>query len=185
MKRFLFVSVTFLIVLTACQKTIQYIKTPGTLEIVVEDDGKFPEFLVGKWVGDKYGWGFIFKPDGTILRARIAMGQTEITPGKVTTVPTVTGGKAIYVPGHWTVSYLPADRELIVDVVMNYIRIDVGDQVFRGRTRDIITGTVSKDGNLWRTVVSSFPEYEGFPNDPNDLPYTTEVIFTKSEEEEI
>ena len=157
--------------------------TPGSLEVIVEDGGKFPEFLVGKWEGDKGGWGFIFEPGGTIFVARIPMGKTEVRPGKITTLDTYGGGKAIYVPGDWLVVYSPDSRELTVDTVMSYIRIDMGDQALQGKTRDIVTGTVSEDGELWRTTVSSFPEYEGFPTDPNDLPYTREVVFRKIEEE--
>jgi hypothetical protein len=127
-----------------------------------------------------------FEPDGRILVARIAMGNAEITPGKVTTGETVTGGKAIFVPGDWRVNYSPAFRELTVDLAMNYIRMDVevNDKAIQGRTRYIVIGTVSEDGDLWSTTVSSFAEYEGFPFDPNDMPYTEEVNFTKVVEEE-
>ncbi len=183
MKRLLFISVIFLLVLAACQEVSQYIKTPGTLEVIVEDGGKFPESLVGKWEGDKGGWAFIFEPDGRISRARISMGRTEIVPGQIKTLPTHGGGQAIYVPGDWSVIYSPADRELTVDIVMNYIHIDMGAQALQGKTRDIISGTVSEDGKLWRTIVSSFPEYEGFPNKPEDLPYLQDVNFVKIEEE--
>lgn len=184
MKRLLFLLGAVLVSgLAGCQEPSRYSKTPGTLEVIVEDGGEFPEFLVGKWEGDKDGWAFIFEPGGTIFVARISMGRTEVMPGKVTTVPTITGGRAIYVPGDWSVIYSPADRELTIDIVMNYIRIDMGAQVFQGKTRDIISGTVSEDGKTWHTTVSSFPEYEGFPTDPNDLPFTREVNFTKVEEE--
>jgi hypothetical protein len=186
MKRLLFLLGAVLVSgLAGCQEPSRYSMTPGSFEVIVEDGGKFPEYLVGKWVGDRYGWGFIFEPDGKIFRARIAMGQMEVTPGKVTTGETVTGGKAIFVPGDWLVIYSPASRELTVDLVMNYIRmdVDINDRAIQGRTRDIITGSVSEDGKLWRTIVSSFPEYEGFPFDPNDLPYTEEVNFTKVVEE--
>jgi len=182
MKRFLFISGTFLIVLSACQETGQYVKTPGNLEVVVEDNGEFPDFLVGKWVSDKDGWVFIFEPDGRISRAQISMGRTEIVPGEIKTLPTRGGGKAVYVPGDWQLIYSPASRELSVDVVMNYVRVEMGDQTLQGKARDIITGTVSEDGQLWRTFVSSFPEYEGFPNKPEDLPYLREVDFVKVKE---
>jgi len=183
MKRLLFICVILLFVSSACQQTVQYIKTPGSLNVIVEDDSEFPEFLVGKWESDKEGWGFIFEQGGDISVARISMGRTEVTPGKVTKVPTITDGEAIFVPGDWQVIYLPADRELTVDIIMNYIRIEMIDQALQGKTRDIITGTVSEDGKLWRTVVSSFPEYELFPTDPNDLPFTRDVNFVKIEEE--
>jgi hypothetical protein len=184
MKRLLFLLGAVLVSgLAGCQEPSRYSMTPGSLEVVVEDGSKFPEFLVGKWVGDKSGWGIIFEPDGTIFRARIAMAQMEITPGKVTTVPSLSGGKAIFVPGDWLVNYSPAFRELSVDLAMNYIRIDIKDDVLQGRTRYIVTGTVSEDGDLWPTTVSSFAEYEGFPIDPNDMPYMEEVNFTKVVEE--
>jgi len=183
MKRLLFLFGIILVSgITGCQEPSNYSMAPGSLEVMVEDDGHFPEFLVGKWMGDKDGWAFIFEPGGTILVARIAMGRTEVKPGKVTTLDTYGGGKAVYIPGDWKVIYSPAYRELTVDIVMNYIKVEIRDKVFQGKTRDLVTGTVSEDGNLWRTVVSSFPEYEGFPMDPNDLPVTNDVVFTKIKE---
>lgn len=185
MKRFLVLfNCALLLVLTGCQEPSRYSMTPGSLEVVIEDGGEFPEYLVGKWVGDKKGWGFIFEPGGTILVARIAMGRTEIKPGKITTLDTYSGGKAIYVPGDWLVNYSPASRELTVDLVMNYIHIDVKDGALQGKTRYVVIGTVSEDGDFWPTTVSTFPEYEGFPTDPNELPFTEEVNFTKVVEEE-
>jgi hypothetical protein len=184
MKRLLFLLGAVLVSsLAGCQEPSRYSMTPGSLEVVVEDGGKFPEFLVGKWVGDKYGWGFIFEPDGNIFRARIAMGQVEITPGKVNTIPTITDGKGIFIPGDWLVSYSPAFRELYIDLVMNYIHIDFGDGALKGKTRYVVIGAVSEDGDSWPTTVSSFMEYEGFPIDPNDMPYTEVVNFTKIVEE--
>ena len=88
-------------------------------------------------------------------------------------------GEAVYIPGDWLVQYSPDDRELIVVAVMNYIRIDWLDSVFQGKTKYILIGNVSEDGQMWQTTVYSFPEYEGFPVDPNDLPYTKEVDFVK------
>jgi len=183
MKRFLILSnCALLLVLTSCREHSRYSMKPGSCEVIVEDGSEFPEFLVGKWEADKEGWAFIFEPGGNIYVARIAMGRTEIVPGKVKTWPTRGGGQAVYVPGDWQVIYLPASRELTVDIVMNYIRVEMGDQLFQGKTRDIITGTVSEDGKLWRAVVSSFPEYEGFPTGPEDVPFISEVNFTKVEE---
>jgi hypothetical protein len=179
MKRLTFLSnCVLLLVLTGCQEPSRYSTTPGSLKVIVEDGGKFPEFLVGKWEGNG-GWGFIFEPGGNIFVARIAMGRAEIVPGEIKTIPTHMGGEAIYVPGDWLVVYSPSERELAVDMVMNYIRVEMGDKVLQGKTRDIIIGTVSEDGKLWRGTVSSFPEYEGFPTEPNDLPFEQKVILKK------
>lgn len=291
----------FLLALTGCWGPARYNMSPGSVEVFVEGDGEFPEFLVGKWEGDKKGWGFVFEPDGKISVARIAMGRTKIIPGKITTLETWGGGtsgitsgnvtfsngsansgnyearlffnnsykaeaaaeftvaspplppvekekskanlefgmasppqpsvetdnpvyevneaivvnfsnaagnawdwiglyekgaandapidwfytdgrksgEAVYIPGDWLVQYSPDDRELIVVAVMNYIRVDWLDGVFQGKTKYILIGNVSEDGQMWQTTVYSFPEYEGFPVDPNDLPYTEEVNFVK------
>ena len=105
--------------LAGCQEPSHYSMTPGSLEVVVEDGGKFPDFLVGKWEADKDGWAFIFEPGGNIQVARISMGRTEIMPGKVKTWPTRGGGQAVFVPGDWQVIYSPASRVLTVDIVVN------------------------------------------------------------------
>jgi hypothetical protein len=184
MKRLLFLLVAVLVLdLAGCQEPSRYSMIPGSLEVIVEGDGEFPEFLVGKWVGDKDGWGFIFESGGKILVAKISMARVEIVPGVVKTMPTISDEDAIFVPGDWLVLYSPDSRELTVNMAMNYIKIEMGDQVFQGKTRDIVTGTISEDGELWRTIVSSFPEYEGFPTGPEDVPFVSEVNFTKVEQE--
>ena len=173
----------FLLALTGCHGPAKYNMSPGSVEVIIEGNGEFPEFLVGKWQSNKDGWEFVFEAGGKIPVARIAMGRTKITPGQTTTLPTRSGGKAVYVPGNWLVIYSPANRELTVDVVMNYIRIEMGDNVLQGKSRDILIGPVSEDGTMWHATVGRIPEYEGFPNDPNDLPYIREVIFEKIADE--
>ena len=293
--------VFFLSAIAGCQQHPRYSMSPGTLEVFIEGDGEFPEFLVGKWKGDRGGWEFVFEPDGTISEAIIAMGRTKIIPGEKTILSTAAGGtagiikgsvtfanglveggdyevrlffdnsykseataefsvvspssssmetvkrrataksraassqlasvktdksvysenepikvdfsnasgdsqdwiglyvqgaandvpidwlytdgrksgEAVYVPGDWLVIYSPADRSLTVDVVMDYVRVEMGGSVLQGKEKNVLVGTVSEDGKMWQVTVNSFPEYEGFPTDPNDLPYIRQVIFTK------
>ena len=88
-------------------------------------------------------------------------------------------GEAVYIPGDWSVIYLPNDRELVVKIVMNYISVNMGINTLRGKAEYVLTGPVSEDGRIWWTTVHSFPDFEILPTDPNDLPYTSEVIFEK------
>ena len=165
------------------QQESKYIMTPGELEVVIIGDGKFPEELAGNWKGNKEGWAFTFEKDGRVSKAIIAMGKRKIIPGEITTVPAILGGTATFVPGDWLVTYDPDNRELAVKVVMNYINIELGEQTFRGKSEDIIIGTVSEDGSVWNVTINSFPEYEMFPNNPEELPYTQEATFLKTEKD--
>lgn len=63
---------------------------------------------------------------------------------------------------------------------MNYIRIEMGEKTLVGKSEDIIIGTVSEDGSVWNATLNSFPEYGGFPVNPDELPYTQEVTFLKT-----
>jgi len=38
------------------------------VEVVIDGDGRFPGFLVGRWRADKGGWEIVFEPDGTNFR---------------------------------------------------------------------------------------------------------------------
>ncbi len=286
----------FLLALTGCQRPALYDMTLGSVEVFIEGGGEFPEFLVGRWKGDKGGWEFVFEPNGTISKAIITVGRTRIIPGEITTLETHGGGtsgiangnvtfsdglanggdyearlffknsykveaiaefsvvlpsrpsattdasvksrtkslasletnksvyevnepiginfsgasgnyqdwiglyekgdandkyidwfytdgtksgEAVYIPGDWSVIYSPADRELTVAIVMNYIRVEIADGALEGKANYVLVGPVSEDGRIWWTTVHSFPDFEILPTDPNDLPYTSEVIFEK------
>ena len=97
------------------------------------------------------------------------------------------GGKGIFEPGQWTVQYSQAKRELTVEIEIEHFTVDLGDNVLKGRTRDILIGLVSSDGQLWWPDRFAFPEYiadtEKYPNhklpfDPNDNPRES-LIFRK------
>ncbi len=193
MKRFLMLFVCLFLILNiaGCQEDKKqesdpqknkYIMTPGKLEVVIIGDGEFPEELVGTWEGNKDGWAFTFEKDGRISKAIIAIGKAEIIPGEISTWPT-RFGTATFIPGDWLVTYDPEIRELAVKVVMNYINMELGEETFRGKSEDIIIGTVSESGAVWNATVNSFPEYEKFPMDPEELPYTQKATFLKAEKD--
>jgi hypothetical protein len=127
--------------------------------VTIDGDGKFPDFLIGRWKADRGGWEFNFEPDGTISSAVVSIGRVTMKPGQTTTVPMQLGGKGIFEPGRWTVQYSHAQRELIVEIVIDHFHIEMGDNVLRGKTRDFFVGLVSQDGQLWPVERISFPEY--------------------------
>lgn len=119
------------------------------VEVIIVGQEEFPEFVVGKWVDQKTGWEFVFRPDGSISTAVYALGRVAIVPGKVTRLPTLGGGKGVFEPGQWTVTYSTEGRELAVTVVMEHLFQDVGDHSIEGSTVDVLAGPVSQDGMTW------------------------------------
>ena len=123
---------------------------PGRgVEVIITGDGQFPDELVGKWVDEKEDWEFVFEPDGRISTSVIALGKVRIVPGEVTRFPTRFGGKGIFEPGLWTVTYHPESRELAVEVVIEHFLQDVGNQSIEGSTPELLVGPVSADGSRW------------------------------------
>lgn len=162
------------------------------VEVIIDGDGQFPDFLVGTWRADEGGWEFVLEPDGTISSAVISLGRTRMQPGRVTTVPTQLGGEGVYKPGVWTVQYSHESRELIVEIVIDQFRVELGDNMLHGRSRDFFIGSVSKDGQLWWAERLSFPEYVvntrkyhnfKLPFDPEDNPREG-LLFQKVAESE-
>ena len=189
MKRFwLSLFVVSLSVIAGCQEPV--VSTPKELkpvEVIIDGDGKFPESMAGTWKANEMSWEFTFEKDGTILEATIAMGSMPIIPGQMKTVPLIEGGEGVYDPGQWTVQYSPTTRELIVNVVMERIRLQVGEQILDGESTDTLMGTISEDGKTWTADWHSFPRYTAYTPDPMPLinkdkfnPQAT-LIFTKVE----
>jgi hypothetical protein len=147
------------------------------VEVFIDGDGEFPEFLVGTWQADKGGWEVVLEPDGKISSAVVSLGRVRLTPGEVTTTQMVLGGEGLFKPGKWTVQYSPAKRELIVEIAIEHFRVEMGENVVQGKTRDFFIGLVSSNGRFWWPDRYSFPEYIvdtkenpnlKLPFDPND-----------------
>lgn len=176
--------VILLLSVTGCQEVekqdaIKYDMTPGTTEVIVEGGGAFPDFLVGKWKGNKGKWGMVFESDGSLSKVRIALGSTMLLPGQKNVLHTKGGGEAVYIPGNWTVAYIPETHELVVRIIINYIRVEMGTSTLIGKHEYTLEGIVNEQEDLWEAAVSAYPEFERLPNRPEDLPYASEVVFTK------
>lgn len=156
------------------------------VEVLVEGGGKFPRSLAGTWSAREKGWEFVFERDGTISSAVIDSGMVRVKPSrKVTKASLRDGGEAIYKLGRWTVQYTPQNRELAVEVVVDYCRIGIADRGLEGSSIDWFVGPVSEDSKTWKAEWFTFPKYvmlapepEPMPFDPNENPIET-LIFRK------
>jgi len=189
MKRLLALLVWGLCVLSfgSCRSFIGH---KGGVEVIVDGDGEFPAFLVGRWKADESSWEIVFEPDGTISSAVVSIGRVRMKPGQVTTVPMKLGGKGVFEAGPWAVQYSPQRRELVVEIAIASFRVELGDSVVKGRTLNIFAGSVSPDGRSWWANRFSFPEYvadtKKYRNrrltvDPDDNP-PEELLFRKVSE---
>jgi hypothetical protein len=165
-------------------------KLKSGVDVIVDGNGQFPAPLAGIWKSNDGIWEIVLESDGKISSSVISLGRVRIRPGQVTTVPMKLGGKGIFEPGQWTVQYLQEQRELIVEIKIDYFRTELGDDVITGRTHDFFVGSVSEDGKLWWADRFTFPEYIAdtkkyhnykLPFDPNDNPRES-LIFQKVSE---
>jgi len=157
------------------------------VEVIIDGNGRFPKNLAGLWRSENNVWDIYLKPDGKISWAVISLGEVKIEAGKTRIVPMRQGGKGVFEPGQWSVIYLQRQRELSVEIAIDYFRTELGESVIHGKTRDIFTGTVSKDGTLWKADRFSYPEYivdsnsyknYKLPVDTNENPKET-LLFRK------
>jgi len=161
------------------------------VEVTIDGIGQFPEYLVGTWKAEEDDWEFVFEPDGKISSAIASIGRVKLRPGKTTTVQMQLGGKSVYKPGIWSVQYSHQQRELVVEIVIDHFRVELGNDVIEGSTRDFFIGSLSTDGKSWWADRLSFPEYVvntdkyhnyKLPFDPKDNPRES-ILFRKVTEE--
>jgi hypothetical protein len=164
-----------------------FVESERGVEVIIDGDGQFPAFLVGTWESDNGAWEIVFEPDGKISSAIVSLGRVRMKPGQRTIVPMKMGGKGVFEPGQWAVQYSQEQRELIVEIVIDRFRVEFGDSVLQGRTRDFFVGSVSGDGTSWWADRFSYPEYVAdtktyhdykLPFDPNDNPRAS-LLFQK------
>jgi hypothetical protein len=159
----------------------------NAVEVIVDGNGQFPESLAGLWRSDNNAWEIELEPDGKIAWAIISLGSVKIEPGMITAVPMRLGGKGIFKAGRWAVWYLQKQREITIEISIDYFRTELGQDVIHGKTRDIFSGPVSQDGKLWWAERYSYPQYivdtstyheYKLPVDPNENPKES-LLFRK------
>ena len=173
--------VVTLVPLAGCQQA------GSSVEVLVADGGKFPEFLAGKWREKENGWEFVIEPDGKISSLVHTIGRVTIRPGRTTTVPMIKKGKGVYEPGPWLVYYAPDELELTIKVSLRHFLARFGKNRIVGESTDIFAGTVEPNSNFWTADWTSYPEYivttdtykdYKLPMDPNEYS-KGDLIFEK------
>jgi len=170
-------------ILTGCQDANR------DVNLIIEGGGKFPAFLVGTWISDKFDWEFVFEADGDISTAVIDSGLIRTKPGPRVVTTTIKGaGSATYKLGLWTVQYTPANNELSVEIVVEQFHLQGSNFGIKGSSTDYFVGTVSEDDQVWKaewfTMPKNYiysmdePEPQEIEFDPSDNPVET-LIFTK------
>jgi hypothetical protein len=129
------------------------------VKVVVEGQQEFPASLAGRWKADRQGWEFVFEPDGRISSAVIAFGRVSVVPGRTTTTPTRTGAQATFTPGPWTVYYEPATQELTLRIVMDHVRVPMGENVVEGSSTDVLSGPISSETGVWQVQWTTYTRY--------------------------
>lgn len=127
--------------------------------VTVEGHAPFPESLAGRWRADRDGWEFAIEPDGRISSAVISMGRVRVVPGQTTTRKTRSGGRGEFTPGAWTVHYQPDTGDLTVKIVMDHVRVEMGDAVIEGACTDAFSGKISVADGVWLAQWTTFTQY--------------------------
>ena len=155
------------------------------VDVIVEDGGQFPEFLVGTWRAEDAGWEFVFEPDGTISSAVIDNGMVRVNPSDgVATIELQDNGIGTYKLGRWSVNYSASNRELIVKVIVDEYHLDMLTYGLKGSSEDFFVGYITNDNSLWYATWYTFPEIitltpepTKLPVDPNDQ--ARDIVFKK------
>jgi len=159
-----------------------------SVKVIVDGGGAFPPSLAGAWQADDHGWEIVLDDNGRITSAVISLGRIRIKPGETTTVPLRMKGEGIFEPGQWLVQYTPAERNLVVEILVEKFNMTMGGGTLRGSTRDLLMGPVSPNGQTWQAQWFSYPEYfidtdihtnKKLEDDPNLNPKAT-LTFTKT-----
>jgi hypothetical protein len=146
-------------------------RSRGGVDVVVEDGEHLPDGIAGRWQADRDRWEFVFAPDGRILSAVIGLGRVRVVAGRVTTVPTWSGNKAVFAPGRWTVHYAPDTRQLTLRIVMDHVCVRMAGDTLEGSSTDVFTGPIDLTKGLWQADHTTFTRYTAYTADkpPADL----------------
>ena len=149
----------------------------GGVIVIIEDSGHISDSLAGTWQSDKYGWEFVFEPDGTISSAVVPLGNVRVEPGKITKVPMKLDGEGTYKPGEWVVVYSPPQRMLTVTITLDRIHLELGKGLLKGSSRDVFTGQLSEDGETWFAEWTSFTNYTAHTAEFQDFDLSSDPIY--------
>jgi len=183
----------FLLVPAGCKDTgkqdrgseetvVEPVPPRGEVEVVVEGNGEFPEFLVGVWQAqmEQGEWAFKFEPDGSISKiAHSLAGWVDVVEDRVYLEGPEPGTYATFAMGPCEANYDMKTRELRVTIILAYYQLVLPQEQSEGSAYDFFIGPVSEDGKRWTASWQHFDWLEGADFTESDLPIV-QLIFTKA-----
>jgi hypothetical protein len=141
----------------------------------------FPEVMTGLWEGGtaKSKWAFEFQTDGTIFRMNHAMaGEVDLSEGGAH----IEGGagpvSTEFLLGPCQAEYDPDTREVTIEVIVDYYKIQSLGTALEGSQSDLFKGPVSEDGKTWNAEWLSYLEIKD-KELRRDMIKPKHIIFTK------
>ncbi|MDD5135026.1 MAG: hypothetical protein PHP01_06425 [Phycisphaerae bacterium] len=153
----------FMLFVAGCQES-------GKTETAVKVDSDFPASFAGTWIAEDSPWKIILSKKGEVISAILPFGEVEVKPNQKTIVEMKDGSKSVYTAGDFGVNYSLLNRNLEVTIEMKSLHVVFMDEVIDGNSTAIFTGTISKDGKTWDTLLLELIDYgPRFPQDPNTI----------------
>ncbi|MFA5553996.1 MAG: hypothetical protein WCZ89_09565 [Phycisphaerae bacterium] len=142
---------------------------PGHTAVQTETD--FPEFLVGVWESNEFGWGFKFAPDGTISKLIHTVGvPIDVREGQYYSENPDYQGMGLFILGPCDVNYDLQSKYLKVSVILEYFRIEIMGDYLEGWSKDYFEGFISEKDLIWDVQWLSYSMLEGgTPPDVNSI----------------
>jgi hypothetical protein len=151
-----------------------------------EGEGHFPAFLVGVWQVEQGNfqnrWGFKFEPDGTISKIiHSVIGPVNLAEEGIYLEGPDPNTYAMFVMGPCEAKYDSDTRELSVEIVLDFFRMQLPEGELEGKSHDYFNGPVSKDCRSWQVKWRNYGWLEGAaPPDANVIEAHPEpLVFTK------
>jgi hypothetical protein len=137
-------------------------RSRDTVDVVIEGGGGLPDGIAGRWQSDQGGWEFVFAPDGRIVSTVTSLGRVRVVAGRVATVPTRSGDQGVFAPGRWTVHYATHTMQLTLRIVMDHVRVQMGDNMLEGSSTDVFTGPIDPAAGVWQAEWTTFTRYMAY-----------------------
>jgi hypothetical protein len=165
-----------LLVFVGCRHTNTHV------DRVIDDNERFPGFLVGVWEVHEPDWGFMFEPDGSISKmVHFIAGEVNLKEGGTYVEGPDPGTYALFIMGPCEAEYEASTRELRVKIILDYYKMVLPEGELEGKSHDYFRGPVSKDGKTWTVEWRSYTWLEGgAPPPTEEIDVNPEqLVFTK------
>lgn len=121
----------------------------SSMQVFIEGDGEFPEFMAGKWKSDKRGWVIVFEPDGKISSVVDAIFEEKLMPNRTTKIQGQQGEPGIFELGDCEIYYNPESRQITTSIKIKRAYMEIAGGILDGTCEYFISGNVWEDEKGW------------------------------------